>query len=79
MSVFDITAVIFYLVQQVHVAPISKIVIDTSTRAITVDSVETVNVRAFDGDGNVFSSIEGLWFKWELADSSEFLHDDNFS
>lgn len=53
---------------EVHVAPIARISIDTPARSIGVDTVETVTIRATDGHGNVFSSLEGLWFLWESSD-----------
>lgn len=54
---------------EIHVAPISTIVIDTPTRSISVDTVETLSLRGFDHHGNVFSSLERLWFKWTSSNA----------
>lgn len=54
---------------EVHVAPLSSIVIDTPTRSIGVEAVETLSLRGFDKLGNVFSSLERLWFKWSSSDT----------
>jgi hypothetical protein len=52
---------------EVHVAAIANITIDSSARSIGVDTVETLTIRAVDDHGNVFSSLEGLWFTWQSS------------
>lgn len=49
---------------EVHVAPIASLTIDAPTKSIGVGAVETLSLRGFDQYGNVFSSLEHLWFKW---------------
>ncbi|CAE7558018.1 GB210 [Symbiodinium sp. CCMP2592] len=45
---------------EVYIANIHRIEVETSVRRINVDDVETLGVKAYDKQGNVFSSLEGL-------------------
>ena len=46
---------------------ISRIEITTTTRELLLgQSPELLDVIAFDGTGNLFSSLDGLVFDWEL-------------
>ncbi|CAJ1373846.1 unnamed protein product [Effrenium voratum] len=55
---------------EVYIASIERIEVETSVRRINVDDVETLGVKAYDKQGNVFSSLEGLQFRWRIGDSS---------
>lgn len=55
---------------EVYIANIDRIEVETSVRRINVDDVETLGVKAYDKQGNVFSSLEGLEFRWRLGDAS---------
>eukprot|EP01054_Gregarina_sp_Poly1_P006014 Gregarina_sp_Poly_1__6013@NODE_316_length_9570_cov_97_231822_g271_i0_p1_GENE_NODE_316_length_9570_cov_97_231822_g271_i0NODE_316_length_9570_cov_97_231822_g271_i0_p1_ORF_typecomplete_len1956_score240_78_NODE_316_length_9570_cov_97_231822_g271_i012157082 len=54
---------------EVYVAPIASFVIETTAKSLTVGGAETLRVRAFDKEGNVFTSLEGLRFEWEIGDA----------
>lgn len=51
---------------EVYVAPIQRIEIETTARSVAVGGVEALRIRAFDAEDNVFSSLEGLRFEWEI-------------
>jgi nuclear pore complex protein Nup210 len=51
---------------EVYLDRIHRVQILTSTRLVNVGDVETLKVQAFDEQGNVFSSLEGLAFDWLL-------------
>lgn len=51
---------------EVYVARIERIVIETTAKSLAVGGVETLTIRAFDNEGNVFTSLEGLRFQWEI-------------
>ncbi|CAE7863698.1 GB210 [Symbiodinium microadriaticum] len=55
---------------EVYIANIHRIEVETSVRRINVDDVETLGVKAYDKQGNVFSSLEGLQFRWRIGDES---------
>eukprot|EP00918_Siedleckia_nematoides_P063236 GHVU01137728.1.p1 GENE.GHVU01137728.1~~GHVU01137728.1.p1 ORF type:complete len:484 (-),score=73.78 GHVU01137728.1:572-2023(-) len=64
------TASNFELRSEVSVAMIKKIVIETLAERVDVGGVEVLAVRAYDENGNVFSTLESLWFQWGVSDSS---------
>eukprot|EP00917_Polyrhabdina_sp_WS-2016_P017761 GHVP01038419.1.p1 GENE.GHVP01038419.1~~GHVP01038419.1.p1 ORF type:complete len:2632 (+),score=411.69 GHVP01038419.1:1399-9294(+) len=51
---------------EVHSSRIKKLEIETTARSIGVGSFETLEVRAYDEEGNVFSTLEGLPFFWKV-------------
>ena len=52
----------------VFVNRINRIEITTTTRELLLgQSHELLNVIAFDDTGNLFSSLDGLVFDWELV------------
>eukprot|EP00928_Gymnodinium_smaydae_P024333 TRINITY_DN19717_c0_g2_i1.p1 TRINITY_DN19717_c0_g2~~TRINITY_DN19717_c0_g2_i1.p1 ORF type:complete len:2341 (+),score=306.18 TRINITY_DN19717_c0_g2_i1:64-7086(+) len=53
---------------EVHVAPIARLEVETRARHVGVGDVETLTAKAFDAQGNVFSSLEGLEFEWRVSD-----------
>eukprot|EP01053_Blabericola_migrator_P004673 Blabericola_migrator_1__4672@NODE_246_length_10907_cov_93_324631_g208_i0_p1_GENE_NODE_246_length_10907_cov_93_324631_g208_i0NODE_246_length_10907_cov_93_324631_g208_i0_p1_ORF_typecomplete_len1981_score393_01Spy1/PF11357_8/0_23_NODE_246_length_10907_cov_93_324631_g208_i09226864 len=53
---------------EIYVSPISSFVIETTAKSLTVGGAETLRIRAFDKEGNVFTSLEGLRFEWEIGD-----------
>ncbi|CAE7203349.1 Nup210l [Symbiodinium natans] len=55
---------------EVYIANIHRIEVETSVRRINVDDVETLGVKAYDRQGNVFSSLEGLAFRWHIGDAA---------
>eukprot|EP00434_Breviolum_minutum_P035844 symbB.v1.2.031743.t1/scaffold3487.1/size55659/6 len=55
---------------EVYITNIDRIEVETSVRRINVDDVETLGVKAYDKQGNVFSSLEGLQFRWRLGNAS---------
>jgi hypothetical protein len=56
------------LTVDVRTAPIARIEIRTTARTLALFEPETVDVEAFDAEGNVFSSLEGLSFVWETSE-----------
>ncbi|EZG78966.1 hypothetical protein GNI_030620, partial [Gregarina niphandrodes] len=50
---------------EVYVAKVARLEVETTAKAVAVGSAETLRVKAFDAEGNVFSSLEGLLFAWE--------------
>ena len=50
----------------VFVNRINRIEITTTTRELLGQSPELLDVIAFDDTGNLFSSLDGLVFDWEL-------------
>ena len=49
---------------EVQVATVESLQLLTNFRVLHVDDNEMVSLQAFDSEGNVFSSLEGLRFKW---------------
>ncbi|XP_049849503.1 nuclear pore membrane glycoprotein 210-like [Schistocerca gregaria] len=54
---------------EVFLDKISTISISTTTRFMYKDDVEILKIQAYDAEGNVFSSVEGLDFKWDIRTS----------
>ncbi len=52
---------------EIFVDHIHKLQIETKTRTLYRDDVQDVNIQAFDSDGNVFSTLEGLSFRWAMV------------
>eukprot|EP00915_Cephaloidophora_sp_WS-2016_P002576 GHVH01003457.1.p1 GENE.GHVH01003457.1~~GHVH01003457.1.p1 ORF type:complete len:2074 (-),score=269.05 GHVH01003457.1:99-6320(-) len=52
---------------EVHVTKIRRIELETSMRSINVGATEALQVRAYDSQGNVFSSLEGVRFTWAVT------------
>lgn len=42
-------------------------------RSIDVDDINILEVQAFDREGNVFSTVEGLKFQWRIEDNPQSL------
>ncbi|PVD33180.1 hypothetical protein C0Q70_04429, partial [Pomacea canaliculata] len=56
----------------VIVGEIVRLEIETTTRLLYLeDSPEELIVRGFDGEGNIFSSLEGLPFEWSLVSDND--------
>ncbi len=49
---------------EVRVSMISSLEVETTIRKLHIHNTETAYLEAFDLEGNKFSSIEGLRFKW---------------
>ncbi|PRP86439.1 hypothetical protein PROFUN_05358 [Planoprotostelium fungivorum] len=52
---------------EVFVDWIESIEIQTTTRTISKDDVELLEIQAVDSQGNVFSSVMGLRFEWTIG------------
>ena len=59
---------------EAKVAQIHTIKILSSIRSIDVDDINSLQVQAFDIQGNVFSSLEGLKFDWEIIQNPELVN-----
>jgi len=42
-------------------------------RSIDVDDINILEVQAFDSEGNVFSTVEGLKFQWRIEENPQSL------
>ncbi len=51
---------------EVFVDHIARLQIETTTRTLYKDDVEDVRVQAFDSEGNLFSTLDGLAFRWSI-------------
>lgn len=49
---------------EVYIARVARLEVETHVRQIVVADVTEVEVRAYDSQGNAFSSLEGLEFQW---------------
>ena len=58
---------------QVKVGKIQKIDIWTRYRQLSVNENEMIRVAAFDDEGNLFSSLEGLEFDWTITKGSDVI------
>eukprot|EP00927_Polykrikos_kofoidii_P048648 TRINITY_DN42897_c0_g1_i1.p1 TRINITY_DN42897_c0_g1~~TRINITY_DN42897_c0_g1_i1.p1 ORF type:complete len:1505 (-),score=208.77 TRINITY_DN42897_c0_g1_i1:175-4620(-) len=56
----------------VHLAPITRIEVETRVRRMFVDEEEELTVMAYDRWGSVFSSLEGIEFSWNLGSLGHF-------
>ncbi|KAL6059537.1 Fibronectin type-III domain-containing protein [Balamuthia mandrillaris] len=45
---------------------ITNIELLTTTRSMYRDDIEMLSIQAFDNDGNLFSTVEGLTFQWSI-------------
>eukprot|EP00931_Biecheleriopsis_adriatica_P056141 TRINITY_DN33268_c0_g1_i1.p1 TRINITY_DN33268_c0_g1~~TRINITY_DN33268_c0_g1_i1.p1 ORF type:complete len:2088 (-),score=389.74 TRINITY_DN33268_c0_g1_i1:106-6069(-) len=70
VTVHDIHAPGVELRCEVYLARIDRIEVETRVRRINVEDVETIAVKAYDKQGNVFSSLEGLQFDWRIGDTA---------
>ena len=52
---------------EVYVDSIRSIQIETTTRSMYHGDSEVLQVQAIDGEGNMFSTLAGLQFKWSLV------------
>ena len=52
---------------EVIVDKVDRVEIETTSRQIFQDDVERLSVLAFDSEGNLFSTLEGLQFQWSLV------------
>ena len=50
---------------EVFISSIDKIKLQTTVRKLTIGELETLQVDAFDNEGNLFSSLTGLSFIWK--------------
>ena len=51
---------------EVFVDHVASMKIETTTRTLYKDDVEDVQVQAFDEEGNLFSTLDGLSFRWSI-------------
>lgn len=56
---------------EVKVAKIFKLEILTTVKSLRVKDYQRLIAQAFDEEGNVFSSLEGLRFRWQVVSGSE--------
>lgn len=59
---------------EVYVAEIKKVDVVMPARRINVEDTDTLYVQAFDEQGNLFSSLEGLSFDWRIRDQNILMH-----
>ena len=50
----------------VRIRKVNKITISSKSRMMNIKEVQRLELIAFDNDGNTFTSLEGLRFKWKL-------------
>ena len=55
---------------EVYIDKISKIYIKTTTRILYHNEIEQLFVQAHDEHGNLFSTLEGVQFHWNIATKS---------
>lgn len=58
---------------ETRIGRINNVKILTNMRSIDVDDINLLEVQAFDLEGNVFSTVEGLKFKWHIEENPEAL------
>jgi len=58
---------------QVNLAKIKSIEIFSRTRQVNSGDHQHLQVKAYDDQGNVFSSLQGLRFNWEVQAGQQFL------
>jgi len=51
----------------VWVGWVSKLSLYTNYQQISVEEINRIKVNAYDASGSTFTSVEGLWFKWEIT------------
>ena len=59
------------LTAQIKIAKIQKIEIFSRFRLVNTRDRAHLEVRAYDEEGNVFSSLDGFRFKWDVESGSE--------
>ena len=58
---------------ETRIGLIHNIKILTNMRSIDVDDINQLEVQAFDKEGNVFSTVEGLKFQWRIEENPQAL------
>ncbi|KAL8431087.1 hypothetical protein ACSSS7_005492 [Eimeria intestinalis] len=58
---------------QVLVAPIVRLSFSTRDKRLAIGQLGDVSLLAYDAEGNVFSSLEGLPFYWEVQGEGEIV------
>ena len=58
---------------QVLVAPIVRLSFSTRDKRLAIGQLADVSLLGFDEEGNVFSSLEGLPFEWEIIGEENIL------
>ena len=58
---------------EARIAKLNQIEILTKVRTIDVGDIQVLEALGFDDQGNSFSTLEGLRFKWELDQSDRIL------
>lgn len=61
------------LKSEVKIAEITRIEIITKTRTIDLEEAQAVEVIGYDREGNAFSTLEGIRFKWSLVKCDNIL------
>ena len=56
---------------EVKLSKIRKLEILTTVKSFRVQDYQTLIAQAYDEEGNVFSSLEGLRFKWQIVNGNE--------
>jgi nuclear pore complex protein Nup210 len=58
---------------ETKVGRIHSLQILTNMRSIDVDDINILEVQAFDEEGNVFSTVEGMKFQWRIEENTQSL------
>jgi hypothetical protein len=56
-----------------RIAQVHKIEILTKLRTIDVGDIQVLEVLGYDLEGNVFSSLEGMRFEWNIQQNDQIL------
>lgn len=58
---------------EAKVGRIHALQILTNMRSIDVEDINILEVQAFDEEGNVFSTVEGMKFQWRIEENPQCL------